>query len=80
MLALHAAALLAQPVDGEQFAIQDQVNHAVLLGLAEDIMQIRCLRGQHRDDLVQVAVAGHAGDAVSRSRAARRCSGETSSP
>lgn len=59
--------LLTQSASGDQFAVEDQVRHAVGFGLAERVVQVRCLPGQYLDDLVEGAVVR-----------ARRCFGETS--
>lgn len=64
LLACDAGGLLGQSIGGEQFAVQDQVCHAVGFGLAEHLVQVRCVLGEHRDDLVEVAVARCPGDAV----------------
>jgi hypothetical protein len=60
--------VLAQPVAGEQLAVQDDVARAVVVGLLRSFVQVWSLRGEHADDLVaiavEIAVAGDPGDAV----------------
>lgn len=63
-LPFDAGGLFAQPVAGEQLAVQDDVTRAVVVGLLQRFVQIRSLRGEHADDLVEIAVAGGPGDAV----------------
>ena len=59
-----AHGLLAQAVGGEELAVQDDVTHAVVLGLLQGLVQVWCLGGEHVDDLVEIAVPGGPGDAV----------------
>lgn len=55
---------LATAVGGEDRPVKDHVGQPVGLGLLQGFMQIRCLLGEHLDDLVTVTVARGAGDPV----------------
>ncbi|MFB9304040.1 hypothetical protein, partial [Kibdelosporangium philippinense] len=59
LLALDAGRLLAEPVGGEQLAVQDQVCQIVVFGALQRVMQIRSLGAKHLDDLVQLALSIH---------------------
>ena len=63
-LAFHADGLLPAPVGGDDLAVQDHVREALVPGPFQRLAQLRGLFGEHRDDLVQVAVGGGPGDAV----------------
>lgn len=64
LLTFHAGGLLGEAVGGEDLAVENDVGQAVLLGLQYCFVQVRGSLGEHGDDLVEVAVAGGAGDVV----------------
>ena len=63
-LAADADGLLPAPVAGDDLAVQDHVRKPLVPGPFQRPAQVRGLIGQHRDDLVEVAVGGGPRDAV----------------
>lgn len=49
---------------GDDRSVRDHVREALVTGPLQRLAQVRCLLGQHRDDLVRVPVGGGPGDAV----------------